>query len=517
MRNKTINKYEGILDAIIESGMSVSKYCKEVANISDKYFYTQMKKIAEGAIEDIDIRNRLLHKYEIAKRNRSDSNTEIVDNNDISEAFYERDSDGKIVSYRYKIYKKNKPVLDGSLSRDEMRTIYRLYTWYGDGLTARVVSRHFPELSLPDFKRILKVFNVYKDNCPFPAHMIEELSEDELREIQLREKENSFLRKAEEDDIKNDKKLLKKYANENIELKKQLNLLTDIKINIDNIEPYYVIHKEDVECNTALNIYLSDVHLGAAVEQGSLYKENINYGFDEAKRRLSEIIERLCDLRTDFNTINLCMLGDNLDCCGFTGYTASMTHQMPENMDPRTQFNKFIELYDWFIRTINENNLYSKELNVYSVPTGNHSGNYEYALNNALKYYTESKFPGVKFTLFQQFFGVFEQNGIKFCLTHGKPGAFMQKGLPLNIDDKTKIKIYEWLDNNGIYGDNIHIIKGDLHSNNLNSCKKFTYRNVLSLFGESDFSAYGFSKNSYGLSYDIILGNQVVSGTIENI
>lgn len=93
----------------------------------------------------------------------------------------------------------------------------------------------------------------------------------------------------------------------------------------------------------------------------------------------------------------------------------------------------------------------------------------------------------------------------------------MKRGLPLNIDDKNKVKIYEWLDDNKLYGDNIHIIKGDLHSNNMNSCKRFTYRNVLSLFGASDYSNYGFSRNSYGVSYDMMIGNNVLSGTIENV
>jgi hypothetical protein len=77
--------------------------------------------------------------------------------------------------------------------------------------------------------------------------------------------------------------------------------------------------------------------------------------------------------------------------------------------------------------------------------------------------------------------------------------------------------LYEWLDSRGITGDNIHIVKGDLHSNNMNSCKKFTYRNVLSLFGASDYSNYNFSRNSYGLSYDLIINDNLISGTFENI
>lgn len=102
-------------------------------------------------------------------------------------------------------------------------------------------------------------------------------------------------------------------------------------------------------------------------------------------------------------------------------------------------------------------------------------------------------------------------------ITKSKDFAFMKKPMPLNMNDKTQLMLYEWLDSQHIYGDNIHFIKGDLHSNALSSCKKLSYRNVLSLFGASDYSDYNYSKNSYGLSYDIISGFNLIRGTFENM
>ena len=40
----------------------------------------------------------------------------------------------------------------------------------------------------------------------------------------------------------------------------------------------------------------------------------------------------------------------------------------------------------------------------------------------------------------------------------------MKRPMPLNLNDNTKIKIYEYLDVNNIHDNNIHVIKGDLHS-----------------------------------------------------
>lgn len=98
-----------------------------------------------------------------------------------------------------------------------------------------------------------------------------------------------------------------------------------------------------------------------------------------------------------------------------------------------------------------------------------------------------------------------------------KDEKFMKKGLPLNLDDKNKVMIYEWLDSQHIYGDNIHVIKGDLHTENINSCRKLDYRNVLSLFGASDYSNYNFSRNQYGVSYEMFIGDILVRGTFENM
>ena len=96
----------------------------------------------------------------------------------------------------------------------------------------------------------------------------------------------------------------------------------------------------------------------------------------------------------------------------------------------------------------------------------------------------------------------------------------MKKPLPLNLDERTKVMIYEWLESRGLLGEpnnGIHFIKGDLHSNALSSCNIFDYRNVLSLFGASDYSNYNFSRNAYGISYDLFIGYNRTIGTFEDL
>ena len=545
MKQSTLKKYIGILTDIKRSGLSIKSYC-DANGICAQSIYGTISKLKQQHDEESEMVSELLSLYNEVTSGRPKDNInfycrvedlqqeppcssittsastdeanseEDVETDDTAETSYIRGDDGKIKFYKYQIFRRNKAPLCGKLTREEMNTIHRLYSYYGDALTQRVISRHFVDLSLIDFKRILRAFNITKASAPFAPHMIEECTENELRDIQLREKENSFLRKAEEDQIKNDKKLLKKYAQENIELKNQLKDLSNFQINItEQITP--VILPEYSPVGQSINLYLSDLHLGASVTTGTLYQENIEYGFEEAKRRLTKVLEALNDFDC-FDNFNLILLGDNIDCCGFTGKTARLDHIMPENMDAREQGNKFIELMMWFIDTLAsvDRELISK-LRVFSVPCGNHGGTFEYMCNKALMAYINAKYPNVETTLWEEFFGVFQQGDHTFVCCHGKDDQYMKKGLPLNLDEKSKVMLYEWLNDQKIYGDNIHIVKGDLHSNSLNSCKRLDYRNVLSLFGASDYSNYNFSRNSYGVSYDLFIGEHLVRGTFENM
>lgn len=513
MKNQTIKSLIYLFKEAIKNGRTLEQQCEVPGFKKVSTVKSQMKEICDSLDASNELYREAVELYNKLTKTACNT-TYTVETDDAAEVNYERDVNNKIIGYNYQIYRRNKPALVGKLSRDEMTSIYRLYTMYGDNLQQRVVSRYFPELSLIDLKRILRAFNITKASAPFAPHMFEEKSEEELRNIQLREKENSFLRKAEEDVIKNNEKLLKKYAQENIELKKQIEEMSQFRIDIPkNLE---TVDLGDYErTGNDLILHLSDLHIGASVTTGTLYPENKDYGYDEAKRRLTEVLYRVKELG-DFDTIILNLMGDNIDCCGFTGKTARLDHTMPNNMDAREQANKYISLMLWFIESLIDNECCSN-IKVYSVPCGNHGGNYEYMVNKALMAMIAAKFPGIYTEMFEEFFGIYEFNSHLWVLCHGKDDQYMKKGLPLNLDEKSKTMLFEWMDFMGIQGDNIHFIKGDLHSNSLSSCRKFDYRNTLSLFGASDYSNYNFSRNSYGVSYEMFVNGHLVRGTFENI
>ncbi len=503
MKQSTIKKYTNILNSVKNSGLSLHAYCKQnglnYAAIS-VLFANLRKENSEETKDLISLYSQITRK-----------SVENLDTDDKSEISITRDENNKIISYNYKIYRKNKSPLIGRLDREEMNLIYRLYSYYGDSLTQRVVSRHFVELSLVDFKRILRAFQITKASGPFAPHYYEEYTEEELREIQLREKENSFLRKAEEDLIRSNERLLKQYAQENINLKNSLNKISNINVTFDNKPAYKVFSSKIIESKNDLILHLSDMHIGAKVESGCIYPNEWNE--KELIRRLSVILDRINSLG-HLDTLILNLLGDNLD--GMDNQTARRDHYMPQNMDNMEQVNVFINTMIWFVQSIKESNICNK-IKIYAVKCGNHDGITAYAASLAALSAINNIFPDIETTQFNEFFGYYEFKNHKFLISHGKDEHFQKRGLPLNLDDKNKLKLYEYLDSRGITGTGIHVIKGDLHTENINSCLKLDYRNVLSLFGSSDYSAMNFLRNQYGVSYELFIGDNLVRGTFENI
>lgn len=535
IRKSTIDNFIANINECAASGLTRAAYCA-AKQLYSTYFSVNINKMIEGyksgvlseeqfnrvieAMSKLDSKYMsYIHKHpnglELPSEGGIDTvaSTEVLDTDDTSEISYERDADGKIIAYVYKIYKKNKPALSGRFTRNEMNDIYRLYSYYGTSLTQREISRKFPELSLVDFKRILRAFNIYKASAPFAPHMFEEYSEEELRAMQLREKENDFLKKAEEDRVRNNEKLLKKYAQENIELKETIKHLEGISFKFleESITPIQ-IPKVNMVTDNDLILHLSDLHIGAKLESGAMYQNP--WDEKEVLRRLKALLKKISSMG-DFNTVVINLLGDNLD--GMDNQTARRDHYMPQNMDNMEQVQSFIRIMEWFVSSIYESGICNK-IKIYSVKCGNHDGITGYVATMALLYKLKAMYPGfVETTLFDEFFGSYEFKGHKWIICHGKDEKFMKKGLPLNLDEKNKVMLYEWLDSKQIYGDNIHVIKGDLHSENINSCKKLDYRNVLSLFGNSDYSNYNFSRNQYGVSYEMFIGDNLVRGTFENI
>lgn len=514
MKTATIEKYTNLLKEIQKSGLSVSKYCEQ-NDLKVQTIYSTMKSIKENYENESKEVKALFDLYsDISHKVNIKTETVVLDDitEDIDELTIIKDQNGRITGYSFNIPVRNNRNFIGLLSREEVEQLFGLYTYYGGNLTARNVANEFPRFTLSQVKKLFRCFKITKDSNWAAPHMISEMTEEQLNDYRMNLKERSAMKYADSVQERSWNNLLKKVVSENNQLKKQLE---DIESYHFNISSYPIILPDTKEStNKEIILYLADMHVGARVMSNPLYDENINYGEDEINRRLDECIKRIKALG-HFDSIHVCLMGDMMDSIGTTNKTVSLTHSLPENMDGYEQLEAYLNIIQRFVCNLSINQV-ANTINMYSVRDGNHTGVFEHAATMAL--FNNLEHNGIHCHLFKDFYGIMKIKNHTFVLTHGKAGnGFMKKGLPLNIDAAHKVQIYEWLDSKGITGNNIHIVKADLHSNNLNSCYKFDYRNVLSLFGSSDYSAYGFSRNAYGASFDILIGDQLTQGTFNNL
>ena len=407
----------------------------------------------------------------------------------------------KITGYKYDIKVHGKPTLIGTIDRDEMDKIYKLYSSQGSDMTRRQVSREFPRWTFNDFSRILRAFNITKASVPFAPHVIEEEDLDHLQQLQLENKESLYMKKYEAGELESIKKKYFELLQKNYDLTEAMNLRESLKI-----PEGFTLYVDPISSQTKkiLNLYVSDLHIGARVTNESLYPNQYNY--EEVKRRLNEVLSQIKAIKPNEIIINL--MGDNID--GMDGFTARRDHPIPQNMDNKEQANNFISLMSDFVFNLRG---IAKNIIIYSIGCGNHDGDFGYVVTNWFLEAIKNKFDDVLVYASPRFLASYKINGQLWVISHGKAEAYQKSNLPLTLDEKTKNFIFDWLDSEKIEFDGqVHVVKGDLHSEAYTSCRRMDYRSVLSLFGDSDYAQYNFPINNHGMSYDLIIGQQILRG-----
>lgn len=527
MRESTINKLIDHLESVLESNLSMNAYA-ELKGLPQNYFSIKKQAVQQAveadkiSTENYDTIMDLFGQIQARGRVRVAKSTEAVvdelqgslfddkEETSTGTVTYVRDNDGKIVKYQFTVPLRDKPALTGSLTRDEMNLIHRLYSYYGSSITQREVSRSFPEYSLEEFKKILRVFNITKAAAPFAPHIIEENTQEELKEMQLREKENDFLRGIEAERVRNNERLLKKYAAENFELKEKLASGQFMLEGLDLTNLVDWGRMPTISNGKDLIIWLSDIHTGATVSSQSIYSNP--YGEEEMKKRFDMILKRVYTeayhTGGGFENIVICNLGDSLD--GYNGQTTRGGHELAQCMNNKEQLQTYIKLMTNFVRGLQEE-IKHTNMYYYCVGESNHDGDFGYAANIALATILEQY--DVKCQVFNKFIGEFTLNDTTYIMCHGKDNKDMFKNLPLTLDVKTENFINEYIDNKGITG-KIVFVKGDLHQSATTYGRRFTYKSVGSLFGSSEWIHKNFGNTLACCDYSIVDDKYMLDGRI---
>ena len=379
-RQTTIERVINFLNDVKNSGCnSISKYCKR-NNLDYSNWSNRIKKILNDESVDSEHINTISNLKESITHNNA-LQEESIDTDDRAETKLVRDESGKIQYYKFEIYRRDKTPVVGTLTREEMNNVYRLYSYYGASITQREISRTLPEYSLVDFKRILRAFNITKACAPFAPHMFEEYTEEELKEMHLRLKENDFLKKLEKDEINDLRKLNTNLAKELNNLKTNvLQNVIDAGLEIKDSNFYPRDFIPQIQGHKNLIIWLSDMHIGAYNDAFGAY-EIAEYNKEDIAHRLNVIIQKFAG--KTYENIYVVNLGDSID--SFNKETTRGGHPLPSVWNDKEISMNYIELMKQFFVDLQHNVKYNSDLIYLCIGESNHGGDTDWLNNRILE------------------------------------------------------------------------------------------------------------------------------------
>lgn len=448
------------------------------------------------------------HDLPIDSTTKVESKEEVIENDERAETQIVRDSEGKVSYYKFKIFKRDKAPLMGKLTREEMNSVYRLYSYYGANITQREISRTLPEYSLIDFKRILRVFNITKACSPFAPHMYEEYSEEELKEMHLRLKENDFIKKLEKDEINDLRKLNVKLAKENFKLSDKIATIESLKDIIKESNPEAKIFiKTDNKLNSnSLIIWLSDMHIGAYNDAYGFY-EISEYNEDDIEHRLEIIAKRFAG--KCYDSIFVVNLGDSVD--SYNKETTRGGHPLPGIITDKEMSKMYVNQMTKFFINLQNNTTFNK-LTYFCIGESNHDGTWGWINNKLLEAKLQNM--GVETYISDYPIDSLTVNDNLFVITHGKDDHSQFKNFPLTLNDKTELYFSNWINEFKLTGKHKYVVKGDLHRFAYTVGQAFDYISVGSLYGSSNWITANFGNTKWSINFMELNGEDMQIGTI---
>lgn len=457
--------------------------------------------------------------FKITKQNVKTNVKKTVDLNDDvkydkrSTWWANRDENGKIIDYEFKIMVRDEKDFCGTLSRSEMDSIYSQYPY----TTQNNCSQLFPRFTFIEFKRLILCFQISKNKL-LSLHSIEEESEEKLVELALKAKENSVYKKFITDKPIFIEKQLR-------EVQKQLSDLQQDREWVENVVDKYFnenklnpirININPITNERMLIIYLSDLHIGACNKNAQFSKE---YNEQVYYNRLEQILN---EVYLQYKTLNrfdkICVLnaGDDLDGYQKSTTRISSNHILPQNLDDREQFRVYIESMIFFFEKLHEMNI-TNEIFYVSCGNDNHSGDLGYNANLSLKYIFKLKYPDMSFMLAEKFIEHFQygEHNIIFC--HGKDKELLKSNLPLTVDARTENFFVNYIKQHKLLKYFNTVVSGDLHQYATQITKNFRYTKVPSVYGGSSWTDLNFGKTEAGFVFQIFEKNRnnVLEGYLE--
>jgi hypothetical protein len=277
-----------------------------------------------------------------------------------------------------------------------------------------------------------------------------------------------------------------------VEIFKEIGSINTIT-SLDHVKP----------CGKTLCIWTSDKHIGAAIPSDSLYKRKYNeHIFHERMCKIFDEAIKLYQLHGKFDELVIADLGDSLD--GFNGLTTRGGHGLPQNLNNKEAARVHFFTHKWFFESLITSEI-AKKITILNVTNDNHSGDFGWQACFGLEQYGSLAWPDVEFINQEEFIGHYCIYDKVFITTHGKDKKNRNRPLPLKINAEVESFIMDYVIDRKLGNYNVHLRKGDIHLNDLDcSRNKFSYFNIGSVFGASDWIMDNFSDTKPSCVFEII-------------
>jgi len=274
---------------------------------------------------------------------------------------------------------------------------------------------------------------------------------------------------------------------------------------LDNIKPIK-LPKVSKSNKKALRAIISDAHVGMEPNtedsvfgfeyNGKIFRKNLSVVYQQIKDKV--------EANGNFDMIVIDDLGDGLD--GYNKETTRGGHKLPQNMSNKEGWRTYVSgKLNMYTDIVNMNA--AKKYQFRNVSNCNHSGDWGYTANYAIKMAIESMFNNVEYIIMDKHMEHFYYGDHCFLLAHGKDKQNMFKNMPLHLNDKTSNLIRQYIDHYEIKSKYVHVDKGDLHQVGYNREPRFDYRNYMSFAPPSAWVQANFGVSYCGFSLQVIPKN----------
>lgn len=273
----------------------------------------------------------------------------------------------------------------------------------------------------------------------------------------------------------------------------------DIILNYEPKKIYLLPHSNPT--NWGMNVYISDAHIGADIQDSLFGIEYSKEIYLNRIRSIVDVIESKFQMYGTFHTINVILVGDNVD--GFNQMTTRGGHKLPQNLNDAEQFDTFVKSQIDLFNTIVQEGFASK-IRFASATNSNHGGDAEYAASRAVEIYLNAVFPDIETKVSRDFVFHIKTGNRVHLICHGKDRANMKFSIPFNLSKDHEMWIENYIQYHGL---NKHIpfnqekqfitlVLGDLHQSKTEFSKRFTHKRVMALTPPNDYADYNYSRGS---------------------